>query len=81
MSGVALFLDLRIVVPPIVLVVIPPVVYIVDIAAVVAPEIVEAMVVRVKLRRFFRISQVPFANQSRRITTRFPANPFYVQDG
>ena len=47
-SGVAIFNGFFSTVPPIVLVVISPVIDVVDVAAVVAAEIVESMILRVK---------------------------------
>ena len=56
MRGVALFFGFLFAVPPVVLIVVSPVVDIIDITAVVASEIIKAMVFRMILGSFLRVS-------------------------
>ena len=64
MGCVSIFYGFFSAMPPIVFVVIPPVVDVVDIATVVSAEVVEPMVLRMEFGIAFRISQVPFADDS-----------------
>ena len=64
MSGIALLNRFLAAVPPVVLLVIAPVAEVVDVAAVVAFKVIEPMVVGVKLRIFFRIAEVPLADDA-----------------
>ena len=63
-GGIALFRSLFSPVPPVVLHVVTPVVDIVDVSAVVAHEVIEAVVLRMVFRVLARVTQVPLAHHA-----------------